>query len=181
MRRTRDQGLGARDRKTGIGSLLAPFVRELWQFVTIALKNSYIRSSTSRWRKTTGSGRRLARTITGTGRDYENSSLVFSDHERPAVRIEASIAGTTEGNSWEWSWANSNLDPHTKLDMERGREFGATNGYTKLTSAFLEADEHTGWEMTSVAVHILEAFGSYRFPTELGYCYLVFRKRLLLN
>jgi hypothetical protein len=30
--------------------------------------------------------------------------------------------------------------------------------------------------MTAVAVHLLEALGSYRFPTDQGYCYLVFRE-----
>jgi hypothetical protein len=30
--------------------------------------------------------------------------------------------------------------------------------------------------MTAIAVHVLNAFGSYRFPTERGHCYLVYRK-----
>ena len=107
--------------------------------------------------------------------DYERSVLTFSDPEKTALEIDASVVGTTEGNSWEWAWANGNLDPNTKLDMAKVREFGAANGYDKLTTAFLDADEYTGWEMTSVAVHVLESPGSYRFPTENGYCYLVYR------
>jgi hypothetical protein len=60
--------------------------------------------------------------------------------------------------------------------MERVRDFGMANGYDKLTTPFLDADEYTGWEMTAVTVHVLESPGSYRFQTEHGYCYLVYRE-----
>jgi hypothetical protein len=108
--------------------------------------------------------------------DDERSTLTFSDPQKPALEIDVSIVGTTQGDQWEWSWANKNIPPHSKLDMEKVRDFGEANGYDKLTSAFLESDEYTGWEMTSVAVNILGASGSYRFPTDHGYCYLVYRK-----
>jgi|SRR5579863_4562920 hypothetical protein len=108
--------------------------------------------------------------------DAERSVLMFSDPVKPKLEIDASIVGTTEGDSWEWAWANSNLDPHTTVDIMKVREFGEANGFDKLTTAFLDADEYTGWEMTSVAVHVLDAPGSYRFPTEKGYCYLVYRR-----
>jgi hypothetical protein len=108
--------------------------------------------------------------------DDERSTLTFSNHQRPSVEIDVSIVGTTEGSSWEWSWANKNIPPHNKLGIEKIREFGESNGYDKLTTAFLDADEYTGWEMTSIAVHLLSGLGSYRFPTEKGYCYLVYRK-----
>lgn len=107
--------------------------------------------------------------------DNERSVLTFSDPEKCAIEIDVSIVGTTQGDSWEWAWANRNLDPHTKVDMAKVREFGEANGYQKLTTAFLDADEYTGWEMTSVA-HVLRSIGSYRFPTENGFCYLVYRQ-----
>jgi hypothetical protein len=68
------------------------------------------------------------------------------------------------------------LGTKATLDTEKVREFGEANGYDKLTSAFLVADEYTGWEMTAVAAHILNAPGGYRFPTDDGYCYLIYRK-----
>lgn len=107
--------------------------------------------------------------------DDASSTLTFSDGGVPKLRIRVSIVGTTEGDSWEWSWANRNVPDSNKRDIEKVRDFGEANGYEKLTSAFLEADEHTGWEMTAVAVHILKAPGFYRFPTERGHCYLVYR------
>ena len=60
--------------------------------------------------------------------------------------------------------------------MDKVRAFGEANGYEKLASAFLEADEYTGWEMTAIAAHVLGALGAYRFPTDDGFCFLVYRK-----
>ena len=107
--------------------------------------------------------------------DGENI-LTFSNEGVAKLRIEVSVVGTSEGNSWEWSWANPNFGPHSKRDIEKIKEFGQANGYDKLTSRFLASDEYTGWEMTAIAVHVLNAPGSYRFPTETGFCYLVYRK-----
>lgn len=80
--------------------------------------------------------------------DDERSTLTFSDPKKPALEIDVSIAGTTEGDSWEWAWANRNLAPQTTVDIVKVSEFGKANRYEKLTTAFLAADEHTGWEMT---------------------------------
>jgi hypothetical protein len=45
-----------------------------------------------------------------------------------------------------------------------------------LTTPFLDADDFTGWEMTAVSEHVLDALGAYRFPTDKGFCYLVYRR-----
>ena len=108
--------------------------------------------------------------------DDESVTLTFSDPELPSVRIHVSIVGTTEGSSWQWSWANRNIPAHKKRDMEKVREFGEANGLEKLTSGFLDADEYTGWEMVAVAAHILDGPGAYSFPTEQGRCWLLYRQ-----
>ncbi len=108
--------------------------------------------------------------------DEVTVTLTFSDPVKPTVRINVTVVGSTEGDSWEWSWANSNYEARSKIDMEKVHEFGKSNGYEQLTSAFLDADEYTGWEMTAVAAHILNALGAYRFPTDSGHCYLIYRK-----
>lgn len=107
--------------------------------------------------------------------DDISSTLTFTDAETPTVRINVSVVGTVQGDSWEWAWANRNIQFHEKIDIEKIREFGEANGFEKLTSAFLEADEYTGWEMTAVAASVLEAPGAYSFPTENGRCYLIYR------
>lgn len=109
--------------------------------------------------------------------DPESATLTFTDPKKPTLRIAVSVVSTTEGNSWEWTWANRNFEPHTKVDIDKVRAFGEVNGIEKLTTAFLEADEYTGWEMTAAAAHILDAPGAYRFPRdEGGHCYLIYRK-----
>jgi len=109
--------------------------------------------------------------------DPESATLTFIDPKKTTLRIAVSVVGTTEGNSWEWTWANRNFEPHTKIDIDKVRVFGEVNGFEKLTTAFLEAAKYTGWEMTSIAAHILDARGAYRFPRdEGGHCYLIYRK-----
>jgi hypothetical protein len=106
----------------------------------------------------------------------ESATITLSDPTKPALRINATVVGTIQEDSWEWTWANPNFATQAKLGMEQVREFGEKQGYEKLTSAFLDADEHTGWEMTAVAAHILNAPGAYRFSSKWGYCYLIYRK-----
>ena len=108
--------------------------------------------------------------------DDETSILTFSDPKRRALRIHCSVVGTTQGEQWQWSWANNNILQFSKLGMDRVREFGEANGYEQLTTPFLDADEHTGWEMTAVAEYVLNGLGGYRFPTDYGHCYLVYRR-----
>src|SRR5258708_7249428 len=71
--------------------------------------------------------------------DYDSSLLTFSDPENSTLQIKVSVVGTTEGDSWQWSWSNQNFELHTKLDMEKVREFGEAIGHSQLTSAFLDA------------------------------------------
>ncbi len=107
--------------------------------------------------------------------DSVMAELTFSDSKNPTLRVDVTIVGTTQGDSWQWSWANGNIPPKSKRDMEKVGEFGETTGYSELTSGFLKADEYTGWEMTAVAAHVLDALGTYRFPTDHGHCYVVYR------
>jgi hypothetical protein len=75
----------------------------------------------------------------------------------------------------EWTWANSNSPAHTKIGMDTVRQFGEANGYDLLTTAFLDADEYTGRDMTAITAHLLRALGACRFPIASGYCYVVYR------
>ena len=108
--------------------------------------------------------------------DDEAVTLTFSDPVLPTVCIDVSIVGTVEGTSWQWSWANRNLSERETGEMEKVRAYGEANALEKLTTPFLEADEYTGWEMTAVAAHILDAPGAYSFPTERGRCFLLYRQ-----
>jgi hypothetical protein len=107
--------------------------------------------------------------------DDEQSTLTFSKDGRPQVVADIVIAGTIEGSQWQWAWANGNVPAERRALTDPVRVFGQENGWTKLRVRFLDCDEYTGWEMTSVAVHVLGAVGSYRFPTDHGHAYCVYR------
>jgi hypothetical protein len=113
--------------------------------------------------------------------DDEAVKLTFSDPSLPTVQIEVAVVGSTEGDSWQWSWANRNYSPRSRIGIDEVRTFGETKGFAKLTTRFLESDEYTGWEMTAVAAHVLNAPGAYRFPTERGFCYLLYRTIAVLR
>ncbi|MGC2618998.1 MAG: DUF6882 domain-containing protein, partial [Acidobacteriaceae bacterium] len=68
------------------------------------------------------------------------------------------------GTRWEWSWGNPNFPEQAREKMARVRELGEEKEWAKLTSLFLDNDEYLGWELCSIAAHILNAEGSYRCP-----------------
>ena len=107
--------------------------------------------------------------------DPETSTLTFFDPVRPTLRVEVAVVGTTQDGSWEWSWANPNIDDAEKRDVARVREFGAAHGYESLTQPFVQADKNTGWAMTAVSAHVLNAPGAFHFSTGNGECYLLYR------
>lgn len=58
------------------------------------------------------------------------------------------------------------------------KAFGEQNDFTSLTTGLIEADEYTGWEMTSIAAKILSSIGAYRFTQEHLTFYIVFSNEL---
>jgi hypothetical protein len=110
--------------------------------------------------------------------DYnaDDSTLTFSQDGKPRVVADVLIIGTTKEDRWQWTWANGDVPADRRALADPLRVFGEKNTWAKLTTAFLDSDEYIGWEMTAIAVHVLDAKGSYRFPTEEGYAYLVYRE-----
>ena len=108
--------------------------------------------------------------------DPDEATLTFRDPAKHDLRIDVTLVGTTEDRSWEWSWANPNIDPSLKRDMEQVREFGQEHGYRHLVEPFVETDQEGGLELTAVATHVLNALGSFYFGTGDGFCYLIYRK-----
>jgi hypothetical protein len=107
--------------------------------------------------------------------DCDRSTLTFSQDGRSRVIADVLLVGTTQADRWQWSWANGNLPKEERALTEPIRHFGEKYGWTKLAIPFQDTDEYTGWEMTALAVHALGAIGSYRFPTDRGYAYLIYR------
>jgi hypothetical protein len=108
--------------------------------------------------------------------DQEKGIIVFSDAGVPKVRASFQAVGTESNktNTWMWAWANDSIDPSVKIAVEQVRSFGKKEGISKLIDSCWNCDEIDGWEMTALAVFLLNAKGSYRCPNENGYLYLLF-------
>ena len=108
--------------------------------------------------------------------DDEAVTLTFSDPVLPTVRIDVSVVGTVE------RVLHGNGTGRTKISLTARSGHGEGSGFRrsqkleKLTCLFLDADEYTGWEMTAVASHVLDAPGAYSFPTDRGRCFLLYRR-----
>jgi hypothetical protein len=56
----------------------------------------------------------------------------FPDSSLPALRIDVAVVGTTEGVSWQWSWANKNIDQRSNAGIDdvlkwRGKQLSPIN------------------------------------------------------
>jgi hypothetical protein len=98
--------------------------------------------------------------------DYslEEATLTFSKDGRAKVVCEIQAVGSVQGDSWEWSWGNANLPESCKHKMRAVEKFGRQKGWSKLTSLFLDSNDYLGWELSSVAVHLLGGTAVYRCP-----------------
>jgi hypothetical protein len=94
----------------------------------------------------------------------EDATLTFSEDGKAKVICDIQAVGTTFGDEWEWSWGNKNLPLSCKSRMMAVKEFGEEKNWNKLTSLFLPSDDYLGWELTSIAMHLLGGIGVYRCP-----------------
>jgi hypothetical protein len=107
--------------------------------------------------------------------DSNQKTLSFLKDGIPQVVASVILVGSTKEDRWQWAWSNQNYPQEARRLVEPVREFGERKDWPALTTKFLPADEYTGWQLTSVAVHVLRAKGSYRFKSEDHFIYLVYR------
>ena len=98
--------------------------------------------------------------------DYqmEDATLVFSRDGKPQVICDMQVVGSTEGDTWEWSWGNAHLPEACRSRMCVVHELGEEKDWDRLTTLFLPNDENVGWECASIANHLLGDIGAYRCP-----------------
>jgi hypothetical protein len=102
--------------------------------------------------------------------DVDAGTLVFSKDGEPKVVAEIQIVGTTGSKDWLWGLANEHWPNHVVEDMEKVHEFGQENAIEELTTNYLEDEDlnNLGWNMTAVAVRVLNAVGAYRPQPDEG-------------
>lgn len=73
-----------------------------------------------------------------------------------------------------WAWANTSFPLGVAERVREVQQFGMAEGLNRLTAPQLADDEHLGWEMTAIMVHIIGAKGGYRCPDDNGFMYVVY-------
>jgi hypothetical protein len=100
--------------------------------------------------------------------DYDQATglLVFSNDGIPAVEAKFQIIGSIskEQGTWQWAWSNPNWVKKTVTKSRTVADFGFERGYPMLTVPRFDADEHDGWHLAMLAVHVMRAKGIYRIP-----------------
>jgi len=106
--------------------------------------------------------------------DQGTGALVFSNDDVQAVISQIQFVGSisTSSDTWLWAWANSSLEPESWAKVLTVQKYGETSNFVNLTTPLWVADEIDGWEMTAVAVELLDAKGAYRTPSSNGFTYL---------
>lgn len=99
--------------------------------------------------------------------DYQmdDATLIFSKDGEARVICDVEVAGSTEGNTWEWSWGNATMPQSCRSRMCAIHELGTEKNWTRLNTLFLPNDEYVGWECAGIANHLLGGIGVYRCPT----------------
>lgn len=109
--------------------------------------------------------------------DLDTGFLTFSEAGQARVRAIVRVVGTSSDASktFRWGWANEHLPAAATEGMTALRDFGVAESIEPLTWDTLdEADDvEVGWEMTALAVRILNGRGCYRYPSGNGFVYLL--------
>lgn len=99
--------------------------------------------------------------------DVEAGTLTFSENTQVRVCADIQVVGTTGSKDWLWGFANDHWPDRVVADMEAVWQFGLDNEIEELTTRYVEDVDlnQLGWELTAVAVRILDAVGAYRPPS----------------
>jgi hypothetical protein len=109
--------------------------------------------------------------------NQDKQELVFSQQGQPKVIAKIQFVGSfsNRSNTWRWAWANDTVVPGMKQDVILVKAFGEQRGWKRLVTPQWNADEQDGWDMTAVAVRLLNAKGAYRTPDEDGLTFMIIK------
>lgn len=104
----------------------------------------------------------------------------FESDDGRKLYFKYSLVGSfsEKTSTWKWSWDNERLKPSECRRVDKVKAFGEQNDFISLMTGLIEADEYTGWELTSISGKILDATGIYRFTQEHLTFYIVFTSEL---
>ena len=110
--------------------------------------------------------------------DYDSGVFTMSTGGRPRVAAELQLVGSfsKKSNSWLWSWANEQNEPHLFSEIVRLKALGEVRGIRQLLEPYHESvDETHCWELTSLACHLLGFEACYRAPMDHRYLFMLLK------
>ncbi|ESQ92417.1 DUF6882 domain-containing protein [Asticcacaulis benevestitus] len=115
--------------------------------------------------------------------DVEAQQLTFSENGVVKVVADIQVVGTVSPKDWLWGWANTHWPEPVVADLERVVSFGEENSIQELISGYVtDVDlNQLGWELTAVAVRVLDAVGAYRPPSETGALFLLIKSNRFVS
>jgi len=112
--------------------------------------------------------------------DQETGILTFSNSESQdkIVEIQYEEVGSISkiSQTWLWGWANPNLEPKIKTEIEFVKKYGEVNNLESLTKRKWFGDEYDGWEMTAISAYLMKAKGAYRLPLENTFTFVIYKE-----
>lgn len=112
--------------------------------------------------------------------DQETGILTFSNSESQdkIVEIHYEEVGSISkiSQTWLWSWANPNLEPKIKTEIESVKNYGEVNNLESLTKRKWFGDEYDSWEMTAISAYLMKAKGAYRLPLENTFTFVIYKE-----
>jgi hypothetical protein len=92
----------------------------------------------------------------------------FDSDDGRKLYFKYSLVGSfsSKTSTWKWSWDNEHLKTSERRRIEEIKLFGEQKEFSSLTTGLIEADEYTGWDMTSISAKVISAIGVYRFTQE---------------
>lgn len=104
----------------------------------------------------------------------------FESNDGKKLYFKYSLVGSfsAKTSTWKWSWDNEHLKISERRRVEEVKLFGEQKEFSSLTNGLVEADEYTGWDLTSISAKVLSAIGVYRFTQEHLTYYVIFTSEL---
>ncbi|MFN8305701.1 MAG: hypothetical protein U0T79_02915 [Ferruginibacter sp.] len=99
--------------------------------------------------------------------DPLSQELTFDIGKRKLL-IHCEEAGTLERSNgyWTWAWADRYMHGSRKTAITRIRDFGERRQFSELTTPGWGGAQHDAWQMTAIAMYLLDGKGTFRLPSQ---------------
>ena len=100
--------------------------------------------------------------------DQITETIQFKEHGKVELEFHIVMIGSwsSKSNSWMWAWANSSITEELRSESSKIKELASLTGFSVFERESFEADEVMAHELTSIAVHHLNALGMYIVPSD---------------